>query len=196
MANGQIDGPGTCAIATGRASTTLVISAARQRVGLQSSASRAARSSSPSGSSASCSHSGWRLLTEGSAANCASGGGEDCDHSSVSANQGLSPAGSPFLRLRMTSMTKTSTPSAKPNAPIVDSRLGKSQPRPAGYVYTRRGIPSRPLTCIGKNASWKKTNISQKLRRPRPSLGMRPVIFGSQYRSPAKSGKTAPPTIT
>ena len=41
-------------------------------------------------------------------------------------------------------------------------------------------MPSRPLKCIGKKASWNPRNTIQKLILPSASSIMRPVIFGYQ----------------
>lgn len=77
-------------------------------------------------------------------------------------------------------MTNRRTPTANPKAPNVEMRVVVSQPSPAGYVYTRRGIPMSPDRCIGKNATLKNRNITQKFHRPSCSLNIRPVIFGNQ----------------
>src|SRR5688572_25323590 len=112
--------------------------------------------------------------------NCAAGGGDVSHHSSVSASQGFAPALFPHLKLssRFTRRSEAERPNA--SAPTLDTRLYGSQPSPTGNVYTRLGIPSRPVTCMGKNVMLKNTNISQKLIFPSGSSSIRPVIFGSQ----------------
>jgi len=44
----------------------------------------------------------------------------------------------------------------------------------------RRFMPWRPNQAMGRNTRLKKTNMSQKCRRPSRSLYMRPTIFGYQ----------------
>ena len=66
------------------------------------------------------------------------------------------------------------------NAPIVASRLSVSQPMPFGYVYVRRGWPSMPRKCIGKNVRLNPITISQKFTLPSRSSSSFPKIFGNQ----------------
>jgi cytochrome c oxidase subunit 1 len=53
-------------------------------------------------------------------------------HSSVVPPQGFGPAGSPFQEEVTTFSTNSSTATAIPNAPIVETRFSTSQPMPAG----------------------------------------------------------------
>ena len=48
------------------------------------------------------------------------------------------------------------------------------------YVYIRRGMPSRPVKCMGKKVRFMPANISQKVIFPTVSSYMRPVNFGNQ----------------
>ncbi len=51
-------------------------------------------------------------------------------------------------------------------APNVETRFSVSQPSPAWYVYTRRGIPASPVMCIGKNATLKPVKMSPNTQQP------------------------------
>ena len=44
----------------------------------------------------------------------------------------------------------------------------------------RRGIPSNPETCMGKNVTLNPTKTSQNATRPSVSLIIRPQTFGTQ----------------
>ncbi len=118
--------------------------------------------------------------TSGTTSKLLTGGGELVNHSSVLAFHGSGPAIAPSFRLRATLTIVTSTPAPRMNEPIVEIRLYSARWPTLSYSYTRRGIPSRPITCWIRNVTRKPTNISQKLSLPRPSLSIRPVIFGNQ----------------
>src|SRR5436190_17349709 len=108
------------------------------------------------------------------------GGGELVDHSRVNPSQGSSPATSPDRRLRNRFTKKTTIAIARIPAPIVETRLSGPQPVLSAYVNTRRGIPTAPSQCWGRNVRLKPANVNQKCHRPSPSLKRRPVIFGNQ----------------
>src|SRR5205823_944648 len=120
------------------------------------------------------------LPISGTVSKLYSGGGDVVAHSSVSPCQGSLPAGAPCLRLRHQFQKVSRTPNASRKAPIVDSRFQTSHPSPGWYVYVRRGWPSRPEMCIGKNVKLNPTNIVQNDHFPSRSSSIRPVIFGSQ----------------
>src|SRR4026208_882753 len=62
------------------------------------------------------------------------GGGEEMDHSSVRPSPGSAPAG-PAERVVLTTFTrKTTKDRAMRNAPIVEARFQKVQPRSGAYV--------------------------------------------------------------
>ena len=75
---------------------------------------------------------------------------------------------------------KISIPNARIKEPTVATMFQKSHPMFSGYVNTRRGIPSSPTKCIGKNVTFMPMNMSQKLSLPSRSLRNRPYIFGNQ----------------
>ena len=55
------------------------------------------------------------------------------------------------------------------NEPTVEIWLYSAQLPTLSYSYTRRGMPSRPITCWIRKVDEKPKNISQKLSLPRPS---------------------------
>ena len=73
-------------------------------------------------------------------------------------------------------------PVPRPNTtePMLTIAFSESHPSPLLYVHTRRGMPSTPRMCIGKNVRLNPTNITQKLSLPNRSFNMRPVAFGYQ----------------
>src|SRR6185312_6550637 len=108
------------------------------------------------------------------------GGGDSMAHSSVPASHGFEPAYAPRRRLTKMLTTNSSTPTANIADPIVVMRFTDPHPALAGYVYTRLGIPNKPLMCIGKKPRLNPMNIVQKFHLPNVSLIMRPVILGIQ----------------
>src|SRR4051794_17196712 len=109
------------------------------------------------------------------------GGGEEVDHSSDGASQGLSPANAPWRRANRTLATNSSTPSPSTNAPTLASKFNSPNPVLAAYVYIRRVMPCSPSECIGKNVRLKPMNINAKVQRPARSLSIRPLNFGNQW---------------
>lgn len=69
-------------------------------------------------------------------------------------------------------------PAANTKAPTDETRLSQSQPSPPGKVKMRRGMPSRPVRCIGTKVTLKPTNVSQNAQRPSRSESWRPVTAG------------------
>src|SRR5262249_43318374 len=134
----------------------------------RSSASTAApagrRTSRPSSSSVylRCQNSS-RCVTTGTWRKLYSGGGDDVDHSRVRASHGSLGGTGPRIVVKMTFTRYVNTARAMMNAPIVATRLSVSQPIPFGYVYVRRGSPSKPRKCIGKNVRLNPMTISQNV---------------------------------
>ena len=64
-------------------------------------------------------------------------------------------------------------------APIVATTLSGCHTVGA-YSAMRRGMPARPSRCIGKNVSWRPTNMSVKWTLPSRSSSIRPSILGNQ----------------
>ncbi len=50
----------------------------------------------------------------------------------------------------------------------------------SAYSATRRGMPCRPMMCIGPKVRLAKMNVHQKWSLPSRSSNIRPVIFGNQ----------------
>ena len=96
------------------------------------------------------------------------------------ASHGSFPARGPERCVRIALMKKSRIPSAITKEPTVDMKLYTSHVPPWEYVYTRRGIPSSPSRCCGKNVTFMPMNISQNVHLPRVSLSRRPNIFGHQ----------------
>ena len=59
----------------------------------------------------------------------------------------------------------------------------------------RRGMPSSPTMCIGKNSRFVPAKMIQKLICPGRSKYCLPVTFGNQKYMPPKIGKTAAPKM-
>ena len=76
------------------------------------------------------------------------------------------------------------TAQAMTAAPTLAIMFRLPQSIAAGYVYTRRGMPWRPRTCIGKNVTLKPTKNSPKTHAPTRSERHRPTISG-----PVEGGK-------
>src|SRR5207248_5359378 len=135
------------------------------------------------GSSCACrrrkSRSGRALVTYGTCSKLCSGGGDEVYHSSVSASHGSLPARVPLRRpcAIQTFATKASTPSAITPDPIVEIKLYASHSPPWWYVQMRRGMPSSPSMCCGRNVRLKPTKRSQKQSLPSRSSSRRPKIF-------------------
>src|SRR6266513_6241208 len=108
------------------------------------------------------------------------GGGEGIVHSSVPPRKGSGPAGAPRKRLQARLAKIITRPTVRMKAPIVSARLYASHPRPGAYVYTRRGIPSKPTMCMGKKVSAVPTNVTQNDACAQRSWYIRPVTFGNQ----------------
>lgn len=102
-------------------------------------------------------------------------------HSRVRASQGSS-ASSPFaLRCVAIAFTvNTSADNAIRNAPTVETWFQNVSPSDAGYVYSRRIIPSSPRMCIGPNARLNPTSMIQKCTFPQDSFSWRANTFGHQ----------------
>src|SRR5437899_5265730 len=126
------------------------------------------------------SQSGRRPVTAGMLEKFSGGGGEVVAHSRVNASHGSSPAISPERRLRTRLTKKMTIAIARIAAPIVDRRFNGPQPVLAAYVNTRRGIPTAPSQCCGRNVRLNPTKVIQKCHRPRTSSRSRPVILGNQ----------------
>src|SRR5262245_62032640 len=75
-----------------------------------------------------------RVWTSGMRAKLYTGGGEGMLHSSVRPSQGSGLATSPDRAVLMTFTMKTTNDSAMVNAPIVETRFQKFQPRSGAYV--------------------------------------------------------------
>ena len=52
--------------------------------------------------------------------------------------------------------------------------------REGDHILAERGIPSKPMKCIGKKATFMPMNCSQKCHLPSGSESRRPVILGHQ----------------
>ena len=115
-------------------------------------------SSSPRASFRICSdsiQSGSRLCTVGIFAKLCSAGGDSVAHSSVAAPHGLSGAFCPLFSVFRMFTTSRLTPMTWMNAPAVTSWFRPSRFRSLPYVKMRRGMPSRPIQCIGMNVRLK-----------------------------------------
>src|SRR5260370_15271162 len=106
------------------------------------------------------------------------GGGDGIDHSSVAPSHGSSEASSPLRRLLNRLITNSNTENPMPIAPIVEIWFSSVTPSSGPYVYTRRGMPSNPVQCMGMKVRLKKMTNVQKFHLPRVSLIIRPLIFG------------------
>src|SRR5439155_12364460 len=100
----------------------------------------------------------------------AGGGGDVVAHSRLNASHESSPAISPERRLRTRLTKKMTIAIARIAAPIVDRRFNGPQPVLAAYVNTRRGIPTAPSQCCGRNVRLNPTKVIQKCHRPRTSF--------------------------
>src|SRR5207247_753841 len=98
------------------------------------------------------SQSGRRPVTAGVAGKFSGGGGEDVAHSRVNASHGSSPATSPERRLRTRFAKKITIATARIAAPMVETRFNGPQPVLAAQAKTRRGIPTAPSPCCGRQA--------------------------------------------
>ena len=63
---------------------------------------------------------------------------------------------------------------------MVAARFMPPTPSSAEYVYTRRGIPSIPMKCIGKKVTLRPMKANQKCSLPRRSFNNLPNTFGHQ----------------
>src|SRR5256885_416273 len=109
------------------------------------------------------------------------GGGHDVDHSSVLASHGSSLARPFGLRwVAAAFRMNASVDSAIRNAPTVETWFQKVSPSAAGYVYSRRIIPSSPKICIGPNVRLNPTSRIQNCTFPHSSLSWRANTFGHQ----------------
>src|SRR5690606_24361103 len=121
------------------------------------------------------SQSGWRLLIGGMLRTLYGAAGSSAAHSSPSERHGFLPAGTPRCFVQNAVAMHDSTPATTTTLPSEDRRFRESQPSPDAYVYTRRGIPSSPVRCIGRNVVLKPTKSSQNVSRPPASGVSRPV---------------------
>ena len=110
--------------------------------------------------------------------NCGTGNGTA--HSSVPAFHGLRAERLPERRLMNTSIAIATIPTASTNPAAVENRFSHCTFSSSGYVYTRRGMPSSPVRCIGRKVRLKPRNTIQNAVRDRLSEGIRPVASGSQ----------------
>src|SRR5687768_7311669 len=113
-----------------------------------------------------CSQSGYRWETRGMLRRPHGWPGISCSHSIEPAFHGLRSVIVGCHVDRMTSHATTAKPAARTKAPTDESRLSESKPDPAANVKTRRGNPSRPVQCIGRNVALKPMKTSQNEIRP------------------------------
>ena len=73
-----------------------------------------------------------------------------------------------------------STENAIRNAPTDATSFQKVSPSAAGYVYSRRIIPSRPRMCIGPNVRLNPMISNQNCTLPMPSPSFCANTFGHQ----------------
>src|ERR1019366_2652656 len=146
----------------------------------------------------------------GSCAKFPCGGGVGVCQSSVVARQGLAPTFLPWLMLQNKMMMNGICAMPRRTAAHKITPFNCiTLPGKASMAYgtfaieyssppllMRRNMPLMPCTNIGMNTMFMKANEHQKCTRPQNSFIFRPVIFGNQKYTPAKSAKIVPGATT
>src|SRR5688572_22333871 len=125
-------------------------------------------------------HSGSRLCTVGTVAKLYSAGGDVVAHSSVAPPHGFEPAAFPRFSDQMRLMASVTIANAWIAPPTVEIMFNVPTFSSDEYVKMRRGMPSKPVQCIGMNVRLNPMKNSQKNTLPSCSFIILPVTLGNQ----------------